>query len=196
MLIILDGLDEVGEARSDMNLAIQEFCEEDVQRNQPNRVIVTCREHSYQARDLRAVIPNEVRVEAFSSEHMRTFLSGWPRYNDRSPLRLYGLLQNDAQIRNICRNPLLLTILTGLYLDQKEFLLPSTRDLFYFEALKELMIHRPARRNIQQESSRPSSQAVQSTRDAHRDVQEEQVLKRGPHEFRTNQEMLRKGHTG
>jgi hypothetical protein len=183
MLIILDGLDEVGEARSDMNLAIQEFCEEDVQRNQPNRVIVTCREHSYQARDLRAVIPNEVRVEAFSSEHMRTFLSGWPRYNDRSPLRLYGLLQNDAQIRNICRNPLLLTILTGLYLDQKEFLLPSTRDLFYFEALKELMIHRPARRNIQQESSRPSSQAVQSTRDAHRDVQEEQVLKRGPHEF-------------
>jgi hypothetical protein len=92
MLIILDGLDEVGEARSDMNLAIQEFCEEDVQRNQPNRVIVTCREHSYQARDLRAVIPNEVRVEAFSSEHMRTFLSGWPRYNDRSPLRLYGLL--------------------------------------------------------------------------------------------------------
>jgi hypothetical protein len=113
MLVILDGLDEVGINREFVAGQIITFCEGDEQQTQKNHVIVTCREYSYRTEDLRSVIKNIVRVEPFANHHMRVFLQGWPTYKGRSALRLYGLIQSDSQIRDICRNPLLLTILTA-----------------------------------------------------------------------------------
>lgn len=56
----------------------------------------------------------------------------------------------DPQILDICRNPLLLTILTGLYLEKERFELPSSRESFYSTAIDELLVQRPARRGIRQ----------------------------------------------
>src|SRR5262249_55604395 len=109
-----------------------------------------CRESSYRAQDLRSVIPSVVRVEPFANHHMRIFLAGWPVHKGRNALRLFGLIQSDSQIRDICRNPLLLTILTGLYLDTDDFKLPSSRESFYDAAVDELLVQRPARRGLQQ----------------------------------------------
>ncbi len=81
---------------------------------------------------------------------MRVFLQGWPTYQGRSALALYGLIQRDSQIRDICRNPLLLTILTGLYLENRNFEFPTSRSLFYKAAIEELITKRPARREIKQ----------------------------------------------
>jgi len=153
MLIILDGLDEVGASRQFVTEQIIEFCEADSLRTNKNRVIVTCREASYRSEDLRSVIPDVVRVEPFANHHIRVFLQGWPSYKGRIALKLYGMIQADSQIRDICRNPLLLTILTGLYLDSEHFELPSSRELFYKSAIDELMIKRPARRGITQKIS-------------------------------------------
>jgi hypothetical protein len=150
MLIVLDGLDEVGVSRGSVVQQIRDFCERDDGRDNRNRLILTCRESSYRAEDLRDVIPDVVRVEPFANDHMRTFLSGWPLYRGRSAIKLYQLLQRDGQIRDICRNPLLLTILAGLYLESERFELPSSRERFYTASLDELLIRRPARRNIQQ----------------------------------------------
>src|ERR1044072_1730972 len=86
----------------------------------------------------------------FANHHMKVFLQGWPEHKGRRAIRLYGLIQNDPQIRDICRNPLLLTILTGLYLDTDNFEIPTSRDRFYKAAVEELLIHRPARRQIKQ----------------------------------------------
>lgn len=150
MLVILDGLDEVGASRDFVSEQIQHFCEHDDQRPHRNRLIVTCRENSYRTKDLQAVIPEVVRVEPFANHHMRVFLEGWPAHKGRSAVKLYGLIQSDPQIRDICRNPLLLTILTGLYLDTDNFELPTSRERFYSDAVDELLVQRPARRQIKQ----------------------------------------------
>ena len=151
LLVILDGLDEVGESRTFVTDQIQQFCEQDDVRDNKNRIVVTCREHSYRTEDLRNVIPNIVRVEPFSNHHMRVFLKGWPSYQGRSALSLYADIQENTYIQDICRNPLLLTILTGLYLESDYFRLPTSRDEFYKAAIDELLEKRPARRGIQQE---------------------------------------------
>src|SRR6266705_72223 len=150
MLVILDGLDEVGVNREYVAGQIIGFCERDDQQAEQNHLIVTCREYSYRTEDLRLVIGNVVRVEPFANHHMRVFLQGWPTYKGRSALKLYGLIQGDSQIRDICRNPLLLTILTGLYLETHDFEFPTSRALFYKAAVDELIIKRQARRETKQ----------------------------------------------
>jgi NACHT domain len=153
LLVVLDGLDEVGQNRETVAGQIQEFCERDSQREHPNWIVVTCRENSYRNEDLQGVLPNVVRVEPFANHHMRVFLEGWPPHLNRVAIGLYSLIQGDPQIRDVCRNPLLLTILTGLYLDSGEFDLPSSRERFYSAAVDELLLKRPARRNIRQNFS-------------------------------------------
>ncbi len=150
LLVVLDGLDEVGAGRDFVAEQIRQFCDFDDQRAHRNRLFVTCREHSYRTKDLQGVIPEIMRVEPFANHHMRVFLQGWPAHKRRTAMKLYGLIQEDPQIRDICRNPLLLTILTGLYLDTDNFELPSSRERFYKDAVDELLVHRPARRNVKQ----------------------------------------------
>ena len=150
MLIVLDGLDEVGASREFVAGEIVRFCEHDDQQQKRNRVIITCREYSYRTRDLQSVVGEVVRVEPFANHHMRVFLQGWPAHKGRLAIRLYTLIQNDPQLRDICRNPLLLTILTGLFLDTDNFEMPTSRDRFYKAAVDELLVHRPARRQIRQ----------------------------------------------
>jgi len=147
--IVLDGLDEVGAARSDVAARIQEFCRWNSLLDTPNHVIVTCREASYRTEDLREVLPAVVRVEPFSNHHMKIFLMGWPEYKGRIAAQLYSQIQRDPQIRDICRNPLLLTILAGLYLETEQFELPSSRERFYNATVRELLVNRPVRRNMQ-----------------------------------------------
>ncbi len=148
LLIVLDGLDEVGVNRTEVAEAIQDFCEKDEQRDLKNRVIVTCREHGYRTQDLQSAIKVAVRVEPFSNHHMRIFLQGWPEHNGKAPINLYSKIQDDPRIVEICRNPLLLTILTGLFLeiDAENFKMPSSRDSFYNACLNELLVQRPARK--------------------------------------------------
>ena len=150
MIIILDGLDEVGVSREFVVEQIFNFCQYDAQRGHQNRIFVTCREHSYRTMDLHGEIPELLQVEPFANHHMRVFLEGWPLYKGRSAIKLYGLIQADHHIRDICRNPLLLTILTGLYLDTDDFQIPSSREHFYQNAVDELLVRRPARRQIKQ----------------------------------------------
>ena len=150
LLIVLDGLDEVGASREFVANEILRFCEWDEQQQHRNRIIVTCREYSYRIRDLQSAIKDIVRVEPFANHHMRIFLQGWPPHKGRIAMKLYGLIQGDRQLRDICRNPLLLTILTGLFLDTDSFELPTSRERFYKAAVDELLVQRPARRQIKQ----------------------------------------------
>jgi len=146
LLIVLDGLDEVGANRQTVSGQIRDFCQSDDLRDHPNRLIVTCRENSYRVHDLSDVIATVARVEPFSSQHMRLFLQGWPAYQGRVALRLFQQIQADPQILEICTNPLLLTLLAGLYLAKEKFYLPSSRKAFYDTAIRELLVERPARK--------------------------------------------------
>lgn len=151
MIVVLDGLDEVGANREFVVEQILNFCNHDAQRAHQNRLLVTCREHSYKTMDLHDGLREVLQVEPFTNHHMRVFLEGWPPHKGRTAIRLFALIQSDAQLRDICRNPLLLTILTGLYLDTDNFEIPSSRERFYQNAADELLIRRPARRQIRQQ---------------------------------------------
>jgi NACHT domain len=150
-LVILDGLDEVGVSREAISEKIRQFCLTDVTRDQPNHIIVTCRENSYRTRDLADVIPSDTRIEPFSAPHMKRFLQQWPPYNGRFALTLYPQIQGDPQLKDICRNPLLLTLLVGLFLQTERFELPSSRRAFYEASLDELLSQRPARKSQHQD---------------------------------------------
>ncbi|HWO11960.1 MAG TPA: NACHT domain-containing protein [Polyangiaceae bacterium] len=163
MLIVLDGLDEVGVVRDFVLEKIQQFCQFDQQRRTANRVLVSCREQSYRDRPLAGECPHEVRVERFSNHHMKVFLSGWPPHQGRRAFDLYGQLQHEPVVRDACRNPLFLTILAGLYLKQPNFDLPSSRNDFYDRALKELLVERPARNLIKQAFAEEKRLAVAAT---------------------------------
>ena len=146
MLVILDGLDEVGVNRNFVSSKIREFCHTDDQNEYKNSIIVTCREHSYTIEDLRDVIPAVVKIESFTARHIKTFLRGWPQHKGRTAITLSPTIQNDQILREICSNPLMLTILAGLYLDDDQFSIPRSRKEFYEACIDELMIKRPVRR--------------------------------------------------
>ena len=78
MIIVLDGLDEVGASREFVVEQILSFCLHDNQREIKNRVLVTCREHSYRTMDLHEVIGDILQLEPFANHHIRVFLEGWP----------------------------------------------------------------------------------------------------------------------
>ncbi|HWO08776.1 MAG TPA: NACHT domain-containing protein [Polyangiaceae bacterium] len=149
LLLILDGLDELGENRAAVVGQILEYCERDNGREKPNRLIVTCRESSYTDRELREPIAHVVRVEPFSNRNIRDFLSGWPEHHGRQASSLYPMLQQDPQIRELCRNPLLLTLLAGIYLEEgSAFELPKARNQFYEKLLNELFVQRSMRKAL------------------------------------------------
>ncbi|MGO9434397.1 MAG: carboxypeptidase regulatory-like domain-containing protein [Terracidiphilus sp.] len=164
LLIVLDGLDEVGTNRDSVSGKIRAFCHADDQRERRNRLILTCRENSYRTRDLADVVSSVTRVEPFSPQHMRAFLQGWPPHNGRVALSLYPQIQEDPQTLDACRNPLLLTLLTGLYLTKEKFDLPTSREAFYCTAIDELLVQRPARKQQSQiyspEQKRPILQRI------------------------------------
>src|SRR5262245_60382003 len=84
MLVVLDGLDEVGVNRDAVATRIREFCRADEVRAKRNHVIVTCREASYTTRDLADVIKATTRIEPFTPQHMHQFLQVWPPYRGKS----------------------------------------------------------------------------------------------------------------
>src|ERR1022692_1858558 len=152
-LIILDGLDEVGVNRESVLERLRDFCRVDDPRERRNRIVVTCREAAYRIQYLRDVVPTLATIEPFSNFHIKRFLVAWPAYQGRRTDTLYSQLQDEPRILDICRNPLMLTILTGLFLESNDFRLPKSRDHFYELALGELLVQRPARRNQKQEVS-------------------------------------------
>ena len=107
-------------------------------------------------------MPVVVRIEPFSNHHVRLFLAGWQEYKGRAPLNLYELIQQDKNIQDICRNRLLLTILTGLYLELDKFELQKSRERFYDEAVNELLVKRPERRSQEQTFSKDQKTTVLS----------------------------------
>jgi len=103
MLVILDGLDEVGQARYTVVEDIASFCRWDQSLDRRNRVIVTCREASYRDEDPRDSIPEVVGVEPFTNHHMRTFLS-WPDTpNTRGDSRLLAFFMDSEPQWSHCR---------------------------------------------------------------------------------------------
>lgn len=108
-LLLLDGLDELGEQReaaddrggtdqTDPRLRFSAILPSN------NQIIVTCRVQEYGTLSEKLALDGAITLKSLSDVQMQTYLSDLPA--------LWGALQRDAQLREVARTPLLLSLFT------------------------------------------------------------------------------------
>lgn len=134
LLVLLDGLDEVSEEKMP-NLIdkIREFA--DLYSN--IRLIVTSRIAAYD-RQLDDLSDSTVVLSQFNDIQITTFLRYWKFPVDKSAIDLMNTLRDRPEILRICRNPLLLTIVTSLYVETN-YELPNSRSEFYTTCIEAVL---------------------------------------------------------
>jgi NACHT domain-containing protein len=134
ILLLLDGLDEVGDLRlSEVLNAIRDFSNQ----YPHNHVVLTCRVASYD-RQLDDVSEATIALTPFNDIQIAAYLRHRSFPPAKSALQLMTILRERPQIRTICRNPLLLTIVTSLYAET-DYVLPSSRSEFYSTCVEALL---------------------------------------------------------
>ncbi len=140
VVFLLDGLDEVEE--SDRPPAIEEISallERHRRDDSRCHVIVTSRPVGYDEQ-LRGNVDATVRMADFNLAEIRKFVSNWEFRPPKSRERLLAAIADRRPIFEICKNPLMLTIVTSLYRDY-EYTLPESREEFYSVCI-EALLHR------------------------------------------------------
>lgn len=134
-LLVLDGLDEVP---FDLRLAVRQVVNALLARYAPERIIITCRVHSYVGD---AVLPNfwSFTLAPFDREKIGNFIKAW--YNRQKELGRVDAQQAKSKIDDLTRaalsedlkelaeNPMLLTTMAIIH--QKEIGLPRERVRLY-----------------------------------------------------------------
>ena len=143
LLILLDGLDEVADQDLPAVLdKIREFAHE----FPDNRIIVTCRVAHYD-RQLDDLSEATVAVTPFNDVQIGAYLRHRSFPPGKSAVQLMTLLRERPEVRAICRNPLLLTIVASLYAET-DYDLPSSRCEFYSTCIDALLRRWDFRREI------------------------------------------------
>ncbi|RJQ80299.1 NACHT domain-containing protein [Pseudonocardiaceae bacterium YIM PH 21723] len=138
LLLLLDGLDEVGSARrSAVAHQILEF-----KTDYPKcPLIVTCRSSVREAQLWSAT--HQVRLAGLDDDLVHGFVR--TRFADRPAEadRLTGALFTTPRLLELARTPLLLTLMTSVYGARKEIGFPTSRAQFYQDVVGWLLDRRP-----------------------------------------------------
>ena len=138
LVLLLDGLDEVDDLqRGTIIRRIREVLTEEKQTATGCRVYITSRPVAYQGQ-LHEAIDETVYMVDFTPAQIQTFLQNWDFRPPKSPEKLFQTLVARAPILSICRNPLMLTIVTSLY-RETDYQLPDSRDEFYRVCIEALL---------------------------------------------------------
>ncbi len=134
ILLLLDGLDEVGSAvRSSVIQKLKDF----LGTHKKCRFVMTCRSQVYHG-EFSDHVDLTLEVVDFTDVEMRRFLKAWVMPPEKSIDQLMQTLRARPLILKLARNPLLLTITAYLYCDTP-FELPHSRAEFYQESTKYLL---------------------------------------------------------
>jgi NACHT domain len=126
ILLLLDGLDEVGSAaRSSVIQKLKDFLD----TYEKCRFVMTCRSQVYRG-EFSDRVDRTLEVIEFTDVQMRRFLKAWAMPPEKSIDQLMQMLRDRPRILELARNPLLLTIIAYLYCDTP-FVLPHSRSEFY-----------------------------------------------------------------
>ena len=144
-LILLDGLDEVRDTDNSWVLRqIREFSQQFSQ----NQFVITCR---IAAREYTFEQFTEVEIADFNDTQIADFSSKWFR-SKNDPIKAERFLQKlreDAPIRELATNPLLLTLLCLVFEDSGSF--PTNRGELYQTGVDVLLKKWDVKRNIERE---------------------------------------------
>ena len=146
VLLLLDGLDEVNSEELSRTVSQIVDCLRDSDLKRSCRVIVTCREQNYNLLEdpgvfLRAGFAEyrlsdmrDSEVEAMVLNRTEDF-----RKREKSTQEFLTKIFTNSQIQHLHRNPLLLTISMGLYLNRLEDTVPHDLAAFYQESIEHLL---------------------------------------------------------
>lgn len=136
LLLLFDGLDEVNSAKRGAEVGkIRDLLD----RHEGCPAVVTCRTAVYR-NEFAGAVDRTLEIQEFTDSQIYQFLESWPNMPpEKSIDELMKNLRERPRIMALARNPLLLTIVTFLYSDKEEFVLPYYRTDFYDRAVNELL---------------------------------------------------------
>jgi hypothetical protein len=151
LLIILDGLDEVAAATySVAEAAINGLSSKLEQMGSNNIVVLTMRTqfHLQVGRAYRETFPISLSLKRFSPTDIYAFLIRWP-FEDKTKndhvIRIYNDLTDRPTLREMCTNPLILSMYVAQDQTSGHQLTPESRSAFYKQVTEELLIRRRAK---------------------------------------------------
>lgn len=140
LILLLNGLDEVKVDPKKVNTLIN-LLKKDFYKN--CRVIFTCRLEAWEQFKKPFFDYQLIEVKSFDDSQIRQFiLNSWQMQEKKSVAELMELLNNNPNIKNLAKNPFLLTLLIYDYTHPENintpFELPNSRVEFYERATEKL----------------------------------------------------------
>lgn len=131
LVFLLDALDEVDdkEKRAKVFTDIRKLITTEMQSSSPCRVFVTSRPVGYQGQ-LSDLVKKTLFMADFNPAQINKFINNWDFRPPKSQEKLINVIMDRPPILEICRNPLMLTIVTSLY-RETDYQLPDSREDFY-----------------------------------------------------------------
>jgi hypothetical protein len=150
LLVLLDGLDEVSSSAYDkMTNAIVGLSHELERLSSSNAVVLTMRTqfHRQISDHFTNDFPPTLYIRPFTPPEIYDFLSRWPfKDSPEDPItRIYSDLTDRPTLREMCSNPLVLSMYVANDQGSDPFDLPETRTEFYSKVTEELLVARRAR---------------------------------------------------
>ncbi|MBN1563818.1 MAG: HEAT repeat domain-containing protein [Anaerolineae bacterium] len=114
LLLLLDGLDELGSVQVDQNTAERYDPRVRFIRQLPdnNQIVVSCRVQDYNEMSRKVALYGAVTLQPLNDQQMHTYLRDLPE--------LWEILSADPDLLDIARTPLLLSLFAFTYRDQRE----------------------------------------------------------------------------
>lgn len=148
--VFLDGLDEV--ATDDYGTtkdAILRLSSTLSSKSENNTIVVTARSQFFQVveHDFEADFPSIVTIQPFRPSDIFDFLKRFPFQDDaaRCAARIYGELTDRPTLREMCRNPLVLSMYVVKDQEDPALPAPDSRTTFYVQVVDELLVSRRSR---------------------------------------------------
>lgn len=136
-LVLMDGLDELN---SDSRNKAVSSLRKSLERFKASPAMITCREnvfgeHAAQFSDLSPIV---IRIGEFLPSTIERFINKWHFDPPKSRLELQNILRERPPLREIAKNPLMLTILTFVY-SKTKVRLPSYKAQFLEDCTRALL---------------------------------------------------------
>jgi hypothetical protein len=150
LLIILDGLDEVSSSLYQrVAMALNALSTRLHQLGEHNAIVLTLRSQFHQQvrADFEDSFPAVLSVKRFSPADIFEFLSRWPfpTQHFENAVRIYNDLTDRPSLREMCTNPLVLSMYVAQDQISGHQAAPDSRTAFYSKVTEELLIKRRAR---------------------------------------------------
>ena len=150
LLVLLDGLDEVStDNYRAIEAAILGLSDELEHSGDRNTIVLTTRTQFYtQIKDFyRDRFGSTLYLKPFTPSDIYEFLTRWPfaQNSDTAVTKVYKELTDKPTLREMCRNPLILSMYVAEYGGSEASFIPETRTEFYSRVTEELLIRRRLR---------------------------------------------------